>query len=84
MQTLRTQTPAHTHLANLRIAMERCGLMLHNRDGHDRLQLASDLRVLTHLGAGVLVSLTDDGWCEVQLDGETRVDEYPVELVELA
>jgi len=38
-------------------------------------------RVRTHLGDGKLVYGTDDGWLAIQLDGETRVDEYPAERV---
>ncbi|MDQ1446771.1 MAG: hypothetical protein QOI20_3235 [Acidimicrobiaceae bacterium] len=46
--------------------------------------LASPARCTTHLGAGRLVYVTEDGWCGVQLDGEKRVDEYQRFQVELA
>ena len=54
------------------------------RDRHTRIVPTRVIRVRTNLGAGRLVSLTDDAWVEVQLDGERRCDEYPVEAVTLA
>ena len=52
------------------------------------MPLHSSARVPTAVtsmwGAGRLVSLTEDGWAEVQLEGETRRDEYPAEHVFLA
>lgn len=39
------------------------------------------IRVRTTCGDGVLVYGTADGFCGVQLDGETRVDEYAAEHV---
>ena len=35
-------------------------------------------------GGGQLISVTTDGFAEVQLDGETRSDEYPATHVFLA
>lgn len=49
---------------------------------HQRAYPASaTVRVATHLGEGVLVYATDDGYIGVQLDGETRIDEYLAEWV---
>ncbi|HKQ66012.1 MAG TPA: hypothetical protein VJZ73_13440 [Methylomirabilota bacterium] len=79
-----TQTPAHKHLAAIRAALVAAGTRTVQRDRHARIEPCTPVRVTTHLGAGVLVSVTDDAWVEVQLDGETRQDEYPIELVELA
>ena len=41
-------------------------------------------RVTTMQGAGTALYLTRDGWIGVRLDGETRVDEYPIEHVAVA
>lgn len=80
-----TQTPAHKHLATLRAALVAAGTFPVQRNGHARIApLHAVIRVLTHLGPGVLVTVTDDAWVEVRLDGETRCDEYPIELVQLA
>jgi hypothetical protein len=40
-------------------------------------------RVTSMWGAGVMVYAKSDGWVGIRLDGETRVDEYPVEHVRL-
>jgi hypothetical protein len=37
------------------------------------------IRVDGMWGNGRLVYVTEDGWCGICLDGETRVDEYPAE-----
>ncbi|HKP08306.1 MAG TPA: hypothetical protein VJU58_13720 [Microbacterium sp.] len=44
--------------------------------GHRRAYPLDLVRVVTHLGAGRLVYVSDDRWIGVQLDGESRVDEY--------
>jgi len=75
--------PAHiAHLLALRTALE--GAPVVRRDRHARIVPTRVIRVRTHLGAGRLVSLTDDAWVEVQLDGEDRCDEYAIEAVTLA
>lgn len=40
---------------------------------------ALEVRVVSGWGAGRLVYATDDGWFAVQLDGESRIDEYPAQ-----
>lgn len=45
---------------------------------HSRTYPLVQPRVRTHLGEGALVYATEDGYLGVRLDGETRVDEYPV------
>lgn len=51
--------------------------------GHLRVYPLAPVRVRTHLGDGRLISLTADQWAEIQLDGETRTDEYAADRVEL-
>lgn len=38
-------------------------------------------RVRSMWGVGVVTYMRDDGWVGVRLDGERRVDEYPIEHV---
>lgn len=38
-----------------------------------------EIRVDGMWGNGRLVYVTEDGWCGIMLDGETRIDEYPAE-----
>ena len=78
------QTARHQQIGALRAAIEGASPILARRDRHERICPTTTVRVTTHLGAGRLVSVTEDGWCEVQLDGETRRDEYPVEVVTLS
>lgn len=49
--------------------------------GRDRLLAypQDEIRVTGMWGNGRLIYVTEDGWCGVQLDGETRIDEYPAE-----
>lgn len=63
--------------------MENIDTLIRWDRGHTRAYPLAPIRVRTDLGDGRLVSLTDDGWAEVELDGETRRDEYPAERVEL-
>jgi len=84
MQPIARQTATHAHLANIRAAVVQAGYHTQHRDGHERIEVTGTVRVVTNCGAGVLTSLTDDGWCECQLDGETRRDEYAIEHIELA
>lgn len=79
-----TQTSRNQQIGALRAAIEAAAPLLAHRDRHERICPTKAVRVTTHLGAGRLVSVTEDGWCEIQLDGETRRDEYPVEVVALA
>lgn len=76
-------TTMHTRLATLRAAVLAAGHHVLRRDGHVRIEVTGVVRVVTHLGAARLVSITDDAYCECQLDGEHRRDEYPVALVVL-
>lgn len=39
----------------------------------------TEIRVDGMWGMGRLIYITEDGWCGIQLDGETRIDEYPGE-----
>lgn len=78
------QTARHQQIGALRAAIEAAAPVLANRDRHERICPTAAVRVTTNLGTGRLVSVTEDGWCEVQLDGETRRDEYPIEVVALA
>lgn len=48
------------------------------------LNLLPGTRVTTWCGVGTLQYTKPGGWLGVKLDGETRVDEYPVETVEAA
>lgn len=82
---MRTTLPSahHTRLAALRAALDTAGTTTMHRDRHDRVCPATTVRVATIWGDGLLVSITEDGWAEVRLDGEHRCDEYPVEMVEL-
>ena len=43
--------------------------------------LTTAVRVRSHLGTGVFRYVTSDGYIGVQLDGEDRVEEIPVEQV---
>jgi hypothetical protein len=58
-------------------------LLLKTSGDHRRAYPLAAVRVSTHLGAGQLVYATDDQYLGVQLDGETRVDEYPLTVCEL-
>lgn len=49
--------------------------------GRRRAYPLESITVRTNLGPGRLSYLTEDGWLGVQLDGEQRVDEYPIEQV---
>lgn len=51
-------------------------LLLTTRGSHRLAVLPQPRRCRTHLGVGLLRYVTDDGFVGVQLDGETRVDEY--------
>lgn len=84
MTGLCAQDAIHLQISNLRIAVERVGTRVVARDFHARVEPLGPVRVTTHLGTGVLVSITGDAWVEVQLDGECRRDEYPIELVRAA
>lgn len=61
-------------------ALTAPGVIL-TRDGHRRYVPSTRVPTTSMWGAGVLVSITEDGWAEVQLDGETRRDKYPAEHV---
>lgn len=65
------------------IADTRDGMIAH-RNGHKRFVPAESIRVTSMWGQGQLVSVTADGWAEVRMDGESRLDEYPAEHVFLA
>jgi hypothetical protein len=51
-------------------------------DGN-RAYPTAEIRVQGIWGQGRLVYATRDGWCGVQLDGETRVDEYPAQHLQV-
>lgn len=75
----------------LRRAIETVGYDVVTRDGHRRIEPRAALRMQlpAHVGThcpsqGILISVTEDGWLELQLDGETRRDEYLPSQVELA
>lgn len=83
MNTIAAQ-PAHlASLLALRNALDAARPRIARKDRHVRIIPTDAIRVRTHLGAGRLVSVTDDAWCEIQLDGERRRDEYPIEAVSL-
>lgn len=56
-------------------------IVIKSAGGRRRAYPAVSPRVQTHIGSGRLIYGTDDGYLGVQLDGETRIDEYPAELV---
>jgi hypothetical protein len=58
--------------------MGNTNMLIKREGGHLRAYPLTSLRVKNHIGSGALVYATDDGWLGVQLDGETRIDEYPV------
>lgn len=78
---LTNQSDTHKQLADLRIALQNAGVTLMFKDRHDRMVPNKPVRVSTHLGDGVLLSVTEDGYCDIRLDGEKRSDEYPAEMV---
>lgn len=41
------------------------------------------VRVTSMWGQGFLSYLTDDGYAAVLIDGETRLDEYPADMVKI-
>lgn len=55
--------------------------LLKTVDGHVRAYPVAEVAVTSVWGAGRLVYATDDGFVGLQLDGETRIDEYPAECV---
>jgi hypothetical protein len=73
------------NMVALKNALNAAWPVVITRDGHERVAPGSKA-VAVKVGAkvGNLISVTDDGWVEIQLAGETRRDEYPIEQVELA
>lgn len=43
----------------------------------------ADVRTSGMWGTGRLIYVTPDGYCGVMLDGETRIDEYPAEHLDI-
>jgi hypothetical protein len=43
----------------------------------------ADVRTAGMWGTGRLIYVTPDGYCGVMLDGETRIDEYPAEHLDI-
>jgi hypothetical protein len=74
----------NTAIASLETFAAAHSGLIAERNGHKRFYPAAATAVTSMWGRGQLVSVTDDGWAEVQLDGETRRDEYPAEHVFLA
>jgi len=74
----------NTAIANIETFSADHSGLLANRNGHNRFYPAEATPVTSMWGRGQLVSVTEDGWAEVQLEGETRRDEYPAEHVFLA
>lgn len=58
-------------------------LLLTKRGNRRLAVLTTSRRVRSMWGSGQLRYLTDDGHVGVQLDGETRVDEYSAAHVEV-
>jgi hypothetical protein len=53
--------------------------------GRDRMLAypQDEIRVDGMWGMGRLIYVTEDGWCGIRLDGETRIDEYPADQLSL-